>query len=169
MTERSQWLTAGRVGRPHGLDGSFHVTRPRSALLVDGGSLRVGDAETEIVRRAGTDERPILRLAVAGSREAILALRGQDLTVARSEAPELGEDEWYAEDLKGCAVADAAAGRDVGVVRDMLALPSCEALVVDRTEDGAELLIPLVRDCVRSVDVRAGKIDIDLAFLGDTA
>ena len=26
-------VPAGRVGRPHGLDGSFHVTRPVPALL----------------------------------------------------------------------------------------------------------------------------------------
>ena len=31
-----EWLAAGRVGRPHGLDGSFHVTRPRGALLALG-------------------------------------------------------------------------------------------------------------------------------------
>ena len=27
-------MPAGRVGRPHGLDGSFHVTRPVAELLV---------------------------------------------------------------------------------------------------------------------------------------
>ncbi len=31
--ERADWLPAGRIGRPHGLDGSFHVTRPRPGLL----------------------------------------------------------------------------------------------------------------------------------------
>ena len=27
------FIEAGRVGRPHGLDGSFHVTRPDARLL----------------------------------------------------------------------------------------------------------------------------------------
>jgi hypothetical protein len=35
--------------------------------------------------------------------------------------------------------------------------------------DGPEFLVPLVRDAVRSVDVAAKRIDVDLAFLGDTA
>jgi len=48
----------------------------------------------------------------------------------------------------------------------MLSLPSCEALEVAR-EDGGELLVPMVRDAVRAVDVRARRIDIDLAFLGE--
>ena len=31
----------------------------------------------------------------------------------------------------------------------------------------ADLLVPLVRDAVRSVDVAAGVVDVDLAFLGE--
>ena len=46
----------------------------------------------------------------------------------------------------------------------MIALPSCEALEVER--DGVELLVPLVRDAIRSIDLEARRIDIDLGFLG---
>jgi 16S rRNA processing protein RimM len=53
-------------------------------------------------------------------------------------------------------------------VRRMMALPSCEALEVERA-DGRELLVPLVRDAVRSVDVAARRIDVDLSFLGDVS
>ncbi|MBA3328271.1 MAG: hypothetical protein H0T43_08215, partial [Solirubrobacterales bacterium] len=74
-------LHAGRVGRPHGLDGSFHVTRPRPALLALGGEVRVGDATREIVRRSGTEEKPILRLGGVGDRAGADALRGADLMV----------------------------------------------------------------------------------------
>ncbi len=159
-------LHAGRVGRPHGLDGSFHVTHPRAALLDLGRTLLVGDREDEIVRRAGTDARPIVRLAGCTSRTAAEALRGTDLSVPRAEAPELEEDEWWPEQLEGCRVVDGA--RAVGVVRELRALPSCEVLVVSRAEDGrAELLVPLIRDAVRSVDADAREIDVDLAFLGE--
>jgi 16S rRNA processing protein RimM len=156
---------AGRVGRPHGLDGSFHVTRPRPALLPLGAVVRVGGRDAEIVRRAGTDDRPILRLAGFDGREAAEALRGQDLSVPREAAPALGEDEWYAEDLVGLRVVDA--GRDVGTVGRLVALPSVEALEVQRP-DGEALLVPLVRDCVRTVDLGGRLVDVDLAFLGDT-
>lgn len=164
--EPVEWLAAGRVGRPHGLDGSFHVTRPRGALLALGTAVRIAGREAEIVRRAGTDERPILRLAGHDGREAAEALRGQDLMVHRGVAPALGEDEWYAEDLEGCRVVDGTV--EVGRVLRMVALPSCEALEVERL-GAAELLVPLVRDAVRSVDVAAGVVDIDLAFLGEGA
>jgi 16S rRNA processing protein RimM len=158
-------LHAGRIGRPHGLDGSVHVTRPQPALLAVGRRLLVGDREDEIVRRAGTDERPIVRLASCTTRSDAEALRGTDLRVPRDEAPALEEDEWWPEQLEGCTVHDG--GREVGMVRELRALPSCEVLHVAR-EGREELLVPLIRDAVRSVDVAAKRIDVDLEFLGET-
>jgi len=157
-------LHAGRVGRPHGLDGSFHVTQPQPLLLDAGRILLVDGREEEIVRRAGTDARPIVRLASCTTRTQAEALRGVDLLVPRDAAPALEEDEWWPEQLEGCTVHDGE--RAVGVVRELRALPSCEVLHVAR--DGREeLLIPLIRDAVRSVDVDARRIDVDLAFLGE--
>jgi 16S rRNA processing protein RimM len=158
------WLHAGRVGRPHGLDGSFHVTRPNAELLRDAASVLIEDRELEVTRRAGTDRSPILRLGGHDDRAAAEALRGKDLMVARSHAPELGPEEWWAEDLVGCQVHDGA--RPVGVVRHLLELPSCEVLEVER-DGGGELLVPLVRDAVREVDLERRGIDIDLRFLGE--
>ena len=158
------YLHAGRVGRPHGLDGSFHVTQPQPLLLDAGRMLLVDGREEEIVRRAGTDARPIVRLASCTTRMQAEALRGVDLLVPRDVAPPLEEDEWWPEQLEGCAVHDGE--REVGVVRELRALPSCEVLHVAR--DGRdELLVPLIRDAVRSVDVDARRIDVDLAFLGE--
>jgi 16S rRNA processing protein RimM len=154
---------AGRIGRPHGLDGSFHVTRPRADLLAEGAVMQVAGDSREVVRRAGTDERPILRLAGCEDRDAAEALRGEELRVARAGAPALGADEYWAEELEGCRVYDGEVA--VGVVRRLVALPSCEALQVEREGD-ADLLVPLVRDAVRTVDTAARRIDVDLRFLG---
>jgi 16S rRNA processing protein RimM len=159
-----EWLAGGRVGRPHGLDGSFYVLDARPALLLPGARVRIGGREAEVVRRAGTDERPIVRLAGVEAREAAEDLRGLELLVPRSAAPPLEDDEWWAEDLVGCRVVDA--GRALGHVARLVALPSCEALEV--TGGGEQFLVPLVRDAVRSVDVEAKVVDVDVAFLGET-
>jgi 16S rRNA processing protein RimM len=156
-------IEAGHVGRPHGLDGSFHVTRPRAEMLVEGAALTVAGKRRAIVRRAGTDERPILRLEGCDGREAAEALRGEPLLVSRAELPALGEDEWWPEQLEGCRVRDGE--REVGVVTGVRPLPSCEALEVERSDGGDELLVPLVRDAVRSVDVERREIDVDLGFV----
>jgi len=156
-------LVAGRVGRPHGLDGSFHVVDARPDLLALG-AVTLGDRSLRVLRRAGTDERPILRLEGVADRGAAESLRGSALLVDRAEAPDLEEDEWYAEDLEGCLVVDG--DRSLGRVRRLLALPSCEVLEVERA-GAPDLLVPLVRDAVRSVDVTARRIDVDSAFLGE--
>jgi 16S rRNA processing protein RimM len=158
----SDWLAAGGVGRPHGLDGFIHVTRPRAALLDVGAVVMVGGSERRIVARKGTAAAPIVRLEGCETREAAQALRGETLLAPRTQAPALGEDEYWAEELEGCEVVDG--DRVIGVVKRMLPLPSCEALEVERP-DRPTLLVPLVRDAIREVDVGARRIDIRLAFV----
>jgi 16S rRNA processing protein RimM len=150
----------GRVGRPHGLDGSFYVIGATPELPAAGGVV----SGRRVVRRSGTRERPILRFEGAASREDAEALRGLELTVPRDDSM-LDQDEFWASDLEGCAVVDGSV--EVGVVRRMSALPSVEVLEVDRP-DGSELLVPMVGDCIRSIDLDARRIDIDLEFLGES-
>jgi 16S rRNA processing protein RimM len=117
----------------------------------------LGGRRVALTRRAGTPERPILRVEGAGTRDEAEALRGSELRVPADEAPGLEEGEYWARDLEGCLVVDGET--EVGVVERMIALPSCEALEV------GDRLIPLVRDAIRSVDVEARRIDVDLGFV----
>jgi 16S rRNA processing protein RimM len=158
------FIEAGRVGRPHGLDGSFHVTRPDARLLAGAEEIWVRGRRERIERRAGTADRPILRLAGHADRDAAAALRGAPLAIPADRAPALAEGEYWAYELEGCAVWDGE--RRLGEVRRMLPLPSCEVLEVER-DGGGELLVPMVRDAIRSVDVAARRIDVDLVFLGE--
>jgi len=138
-------VTAGRVGKAHGLDGSFYVDGASHPLPV-GTALTVADRPREVERRAGTDERPLIRLAgVDDPRE----LRGELLLV---EA-ELAEDEWLAADLLGCSVPGH--GR---VVR-LLDGPSCSVLEL---EDG--VLVPFISDAIESV--QEGQIRLNEGYLG---
>ncbi len=158
------WLQAGRVGRPHGLDGSFLVAEANPVLLQAVTEVNLAGAQRAIVRRAGHRQRLILGVEGCADREAARALHGAQLLVPRAAAPELSDDEWWAEDLEGLRVVDGDA--PVGVVRRLLALPSCEVLEVVR-EGGEVLLVPLVSDAVRTVDPGAGVMDVNLAFLGE--
>ena len=151
-------IAAGRVGRPHGLDGSFHVNDAAPELLSVGTTVRLGGREAEIVARKGTDAAPILRVDCAGDRSSAVALRGELLLVPRGEARELDADEYWAEDLIGCRVV--AGDRELGTVKRLLGMPSCEVLELDN-----ETLVPMVHDAIRSVDVEAKRIEVDGEFL----
>jgi 16S rRNA processing protein RimM len=157
-------VEAGRVGRPHGLDGSFYVVAPEPDLLGLDRRVTVRGDSRVIDRRAGTLAKPIVRLAGCTSREDAEALRGQPLLVERDALPPLEADEYWAHELEGCAVVDGTTR--VGEVRRLLGLPSCEVLEVGRAE-GDVLLVPLVKDAVRRVDVAGRVVDVDLRFLGE--
>jgi 16S rRNA processing protein RimM len=143
------------VGRAHGLDGSFYVRGAEVELLRQGAPLTVAGRSTVVVRRAGTDERPLVRLSGVEDRDAAEALRGEELTGEDADEP-AAEGEWEAADLIGCEVPG------LGDVRRVIAAPSCDLLEVG----DEELLVPLVSDAVRRVDLDARVIEVDLRFLG---
>jgi 16S rRNA processing protein RimM len=159
-------LNAGRVGSPHGLDGSFNVIATSPELLTLGRAVVIAGVARKIDRRAGHDGRVIIRVVGCEDRDAAEALRGLEVSIRRAEAPKLDDDEWWADDLEGCAVRDGKT--EVGTVKRLLGLPSCEVLEVERAVGGADLLVPLVSDAVRSVDIEAQVIDVDLGFLGES-
>ena len=78
----------------------------------------------------------------------------------RGDAPELDEDEWWAADLEGCAVRDgdarSASSRGCSRCRPARSWRS-------RAQgDAPDLLVPLIRDAVRAVDVDGREIEVDL-------
>jgi 16S rRNA processing protein RimM len=140
-------VTAGRVGKPHGLDGSFYVERPRHELP-EGMELTVAGRKHLIERRAGSEERPLIRLAGLDDPG---TLRGELLLVDA----QLEEGEWLADDLVGLSVPG------LGTVSQVIDAPSCSLLEL---EDGT--LIPLVSDAILSIDPEAGRIEVNRDVLG---
>lgn len=151
------------------------MTGARPRLLALGALVEVAAGASrlsaKVVRRAGTDEHPIVRLEGIEDRGACEALRGAELTVDLAEAPRLEEGEWWASELEGCEVFDGE--RHVGVVKRLVELPSCEALEVrlapaesgDAARSARDLLVPMVRDAIRHVDPAGRRIDVDMAFV----
>ncbi|MDO9353442.1 MAG: ribosome maturation factor RimM [Solirubrobacteraceae bacterium] len=180
-------IFAGTVGKGHGLDGSFYVVSAVPDLLVKGAELWVGaEAEVRTIdRRAGTDEKPIVRLSGSRSRNDADSFRGLTLQASNAGAPELGEGEYWAHQVVGCVVTAKVGGRTLGEVVEMMALPSCEVLVVRKAAaaaapepdageggDGApakerrdDLLIPMVKDAIVEIDPAGRRIVVDAEFL----
>jgi 16S rRNA processing protein RimM len=144
-------VTAGRVGRAHGLDGSFYVDGVAEALA-PGTEVTVAGRAARVERRAGTDARPILRVSGVADRDAAEALRGERILV---DGGDLAEGEYLTADLVGCEVPG------VGEVRRVIAGSSCDVLEVG--EEG--VLIPFVSDAITRVDTTARVIEVDADFL----
>ncbi|MDQ3644255.1 MAG: ribosome maturation factor RimM [Actinomycetota bacterium] len=153
MAAEPRLITAGRVGRAHGLDGSFKVNQPRCDFS-PGLVVTVAGTQRRVQRSAGTVAHPLVRLEGIADREAAAALGGEVLQIAGRETP-LAEGEFRIADLVGCRVAG------LGAVRRVLPGSSCDVLELD---DG--VMVPLISDAVREVDVEKHRIEVNRAFLG---
>jgi 16S rRNA processing protein RimM len=146
-------ISIGRVGRSHGLDGSFVVEDPSedperfvpgSRVYIDGEPAKVTES-----KRAGK------RLVVRLDRE---APRGAVLSVPRSELPATGQDEYYVFQLVGLTV-DEEGGRGLGRVQGVAPGVANDVLELD-----TGIALPLVEDCVLSVDLERGRILVAQGF-----
>jgi len=148
-------VPVGRVGRPHGLDGSFFVegASERPEAFAKGATLFVGgEPATIAAAKRGARGRPVIRLDRRVE-------RGAELAVPRDSLPALAdEDEFYVFQLVGLEVEEEG-GRSLGRVRDVLEYPANDVLELD---SGASL--PLVEACVRKVDLHGGRIVVAPGF-----
>jgi 16S rRNA processing protein RimM len=150
----SELVSIGRVGRPHGLDGSFFVEGPsdRAGAFAVGTVVHVdGEPATIVGSKRGGHGRPVIKLDRT-------VARGASLAVPRDRLPELGEDEYYAFQLVGLVVEEEG-GRVVGSVSDVVDYPANDVLELD-----SGLSLPLVEACVRQVDIERGRIVIAPGF-----
>ena len=145
--DAERWIAVGRVGRPHGLDGAFVVDEPSEApeRLAEGARVYVGQEPATVVeaKRAGA------RLVVRLDRPAV---RGSVLELPESELPAPEADAFYVFQLVGLAVEEAG-GRPLGRVRDVAAGVANDVLELD-----SGVLLPFVGECVRAIDLDAGRI-----------
>jgi 16S rRNA processing protein RimM len=149
----TELVRIGRVGKPHGLDGSFFVEHASEdeERFAKGATLRVGGEPATVVSSKRSRGRPVIRL----DRE---APRGAELCVLRSELPPPSENEYYAFQLVGLEVEEEG-GRRLGCVTEVQPGVANDVLQLD-----SGLALPLVDACVLQVDLDGGRIHVARGF-----
>jgi 16S rRNA processing protein RimM len=161
-------IALGTLGRPHGLTGELPlraynaegvdlggVALPLPVRLVQGAVSR--DLILVHIRNAG--QGLLVRIEGVGSREAAAALTNGELWVRRDRLPPPADDEFYVDDLIGCEVVDIA-GQARGTVRATFWNGAQDVLTV-QTPGGEELLVPVVAEFIREVDLVARRLVVD--------
>jgi 16S rRNA processing protein RimM len=150
VTER---VVIGRVGRSHGLDGSFVVedASEDERWFAVGARVLAGGDEVEVVSSKRAGGRPVVKLDRA-------VPRGTPLEVERSALPAPDADEYYVFQLIGLAVRQED-GRPLGKVTTVSAGVANDVLELD-----SGLALPMVEDCVRDIDLEAGHILVAPGF-----
>ena len=143
----------GRVGKSHGLDGSFVVedaseTPERFAV---GAELFVAGEPAKVVASKEARRRPVIRLDRR-------VPRGTTLAVPRAALAPTADDEYYVFQLVGLEVSEQG-GAVLGRVKDV-----SPGVANDVLELESGLLLPMVEECVLSVDLDAGRIVVAPGF-----
>jgi 16S rRNA processing protein RimM len=146
-------IVVGRVGKSHGLDGSFVVedaSESRERFDV-GKELIVEGEPAKIVAAKQARGRPVIRLDRRVSRGAVLEIPRDTLEPA-------GEDEYYVFQLVGLLVEEDGGGT-LGTVTDV-----APGIANDVLELDSGLALPMVEDCIREVDLHGRKIVVAKGF-----
>jgi 16S rRNA processing protein RimM len=146
-------VPVGRVGKSHGLDGSFVVEEASEApeRFKVGAELLVAGEPAKVVASRQARGRPVIRLDRRVE-------RGAALEVARAALEPTEEGEYYVFELVGLRV-EGETGEELGTVVDIAPGVANDVLELD-----TGVLLPMVEDCIRVVDLPGRRIVVAPGF-----
>lgn len=160
-------VTLGRIVRPHGIAGAVRIL-PCDMTAADLSEM-LPDVVTARPPRRG-EQRPLTIQSLRVHKDHVLAefaevesmdeaerLRGWTIVIPESERPALEDGAWYADQLVGLTVIDAATGESAGVVRELMSGAAQELLIIE-TPAGKRLPLPFVESLVGEIDIRGGTL-----------
>jgi 16S rRNA processing protein RimM len=143
----SDRVAVGRVGKPHGLAGAFFVEDASEDpnRFVVGTELLVAGEPVRIVESKHARGRPVIRLDRRVE-------RGAALEIPKEVLAPVADEEYYVFQLVGLDVEEEG-GRSLGRVTDVAPGVANDVLELD-----SGVLLPMVEECIRAVDLETGRI-----------
>ncbi len=150
-------LKVGVISSTHGLKGEVKVFpttddvkrfRQLQEVLLDAGDEK---PVLQIEQVKFFKQFVILKFKGIDDIEDVQKYKGKDLLVTRENAVELKKDEYFIADLIGvCVISDDNSLR--GILKDVIQTGANDVYVID-LEDGRQLLLPAIKECVLMVDL----------------
>jgi len=160
------YLEIGIIVGTHGLRGELRISpscdsadffRQFSMLYFDAQGLK----PVRVLSMREHKNLALLRLEGIGTAEAAQALKNQRLFFRRADA-QLEEGQYFIAELIGCEVFDAAEpSLRYGKISDV-SQPGANDVWHIKMGDGREVLIPVIPDVVKNVDIANRRIEITL-------
>lgn len=154
-----KYIEAGRITRPHGINGAVRAEAWCDSPAVLAGLKTVYTEKNgvytavKVAKGSVQKDHVILRLEGTDTPEAAERLRGTVIYADRSDIP-VKEGSYLIDDLKGLSVTDFTTGKLYGTLSDVLQGAAGDIYEI-KTENGT-VLIPAVREFVKSIDTETG-------------
>lgn len=156
----------GVITKPHGLKGEVKVfpttddakrfKKLKKCII----RTKKGDIEAEKKSCKFFKNLVILSFVGYDDINEVEAFRNCDIYVSREDAVPLEEGEFYISDVIGSDVYEDN-GSHLGTVNDVLQTGANDVFSV-AMENGKELLIPVINDCVTEIDTEGKKVIVKL-------
>lgn len=163
MEER---LQVGVIASTHGVRGEVKVfpttddvrrfKKLKEVILDTGKESRI----LEIEQVKFFKQFAILKFKGIDTLDEVEKYRKKSLYVTRENAVRLNKDEYFIADLIGLKVLDEA-GEALGELEDVIETGANDVYQI-KMNDGRQLLLPAIRQCVLEVDVEAGFMKIHI-------
>jgi 16S rRNA processing protein RimM len=157
-------ICVARIGAPHGVRGAVKLwtfTEDPFAVLDYGPLVTKDGARTfEVADAREAKGHLVATLKGVASREDAERLTGVELYVSRDKLPETDDDEYYHADLIGLAAVDAV-GAPIGRVVAIHNFGAGDIIEI-APPDGPTLLLPFTNAVVPTVDLKAGRVVIEM-------
>lgn len=157
------FLEIGKIVGTHGVRGEMRVQpwcdngeffKQFSAIYFDS----KGEKSMKIISARPHGNVVLLKLDGVETVEAAQAMRGRVLFMDRNEA-DIGENEWFIQDLIGCEVLDVDSGKSYGKLSDVSETGANDVWHV-KDESGKEYLLPAIPPVVIETNVKNGYVKI---------
>lgn len=158
-----EFLQVGAIANTHGIAGEvkiFPMTddiqrfKKLKEVYLDTGKERMllHVASCKFVKN-----QPVLKFREFHNINQVEGFKRCGLFVTRDQAVPLGKDEYFIADLIGLKVIREENGQFLGELKEVLQTGANDVYVVEM-EDGKEVLFPVIRDCVKKVDLERGEV-----------
>lgn len=152
-------IAVGHVTKAHGIKGevAVEVRSDEPGRFAEGATVFTESGRSlEIERSHPHGARMLVKFSGVEDRPGAEALRGQVLVVPESWLPELPDGEYWPFQLEGCEVLTES-GRSLGTLSQVIPNPANDLWVAVDGE-GAETLVPAIRDVIVEVDIEAKRV-----------
>jgi len=153
-------LIVGRILAPWGIRGEVKVEvltdfperfAPQKVVYLNARPLEIESCRPH-------KQHLVVKLDTIDSVEDAERLRGQDLTIPRSELYPLPEGQYYTFQIIGLKVVTTE-GKLLGRITEIMTTGSNDVYIVEGKR--GEILIPAIEDVVKSIDLAKGKMVIE--------
>ncbi len=165
MTDRFQ---VGVIASTHGLAGEVNVFpttqdpgRFKKLKKVTLHIQRGEEMELDIVSARFFKKFVIVKFKQFDNINDVERFKGCELTVDRKDAIKLSPGEYYCADLIGMTIVDEDMN-ELGTLTEILQTGANDVYEMTRTGSEEKILIPAIKECVKSIDVDSGRIIIHI-------